>query len=121
MKKSKKIEDNIRDFFHVFIGFTFLYIIGSYTDFSTYTLESKIIGCTSVSFVIGGILGFLWELYQLKKEKILFIGKRDILLTATGGLAGGLASLWFPDIFLLGLTLFVISALLVLRDLKNYK
>jgi hypothetical protein len=57
----KNTENIIRDFFHLFIGFTVLYIIGSYTDFDTYTLEGKIIGCTSVSFTLGGILGFGWE------------------------------------------------------------
>lgn len=118
---TEQAKNIVRDFFHLFIGFTFVYIIGSFTDFSTYTLEGKIIGCTSLSFFLGGFLGLAWELYQFKKKKIKKIGFKDVLITAFGGLMGGLFSLWFPDLLFLGIALTVISVLLVVRELKKNK
>lgn len=115
---TQKTQNIIRDFFHLFIGFSLMYLIGCLTNFNTYTLEGKIIGCTSVSFVLGGGLGFGWELYQLEKKKIEKIGFKDTLITAIGGLMGGLFSLWVSNLFL-GFALAIISILLVVRELKK--
>lgn len=113
------IKLQLRDSFHIFIGFAIMYLIGSVTDFSEFTLESKIIGVPIVSAFIGWAVGFFWEWCQAVIIKSYF-DFMDIIRTAVGSLAGGLFSLWFPDIYWLMISTCVISILLVLNDMKYF-
>ncbi len=92
-----------------------MYIIGSLTDFSTFTLESKIIGVPLASAVVGLTLGFAWEWIQgVFIDSPLNIG--DILRTIIGTLTGGILSLFFPDVLWIMLTFGVASFLLIVYD-----
>ena len=109
----------LRDSFHIFIGFAIMYLIGSLTDFSEYTLDGKIIGVPIASAFIGGMIGFFWEWAQAVIIKSYF-DYIDIVRTAIGTLAGGLFSLWLPDIEWLIISTCAISTLLVLNDMKYF-
>jgi hypothetical protein len=109
----------LRDSFHIFIGFAIMYLIGSITDFSEFTLDGKIIGVPLVSAVIGISIGFFWEWCQSVIIKSYF-DFMDIARTAIGTLAGGLFSLWLPDMFWLMVSTSVVSILLVLNDMKYF-
>ena len=109
----------LRDSFHIFIGFAIMYLIGSFTDFSEYTLEGKIIGVPITSIIIGIVIGFFWEWAQAVIIKSYF-DVMDIVRAVIGTFIGGLFSLWFPDIKWLMISTCVISMLLVLNDLKYF-
>jgi len=109
----------LRDSFHIFIGFAIMYLIGSITDFSEFTLDGKIIGVPIVSAFIGAMIGFFWEWAQAVIIKSYF-DYMDILMTAIGTFSGGLFSLWLPDIEWIMWSTCVISMLLVLNDMKYF-
>ena len=113
------IKLQLRDSFHIFIGFAIMYLIGSVTDFAEFTLDGKIIGVPIASAFVGAMIGFFWEWCQsvIIKTYFDFI---DIVRTAVGTFVGGLFSLWFPDIKWLIISTCVISMLLVLNDLKYF-
>ena len=109
----------LRDSFHIFIGFAIMYLIGSVTDFAEFTLDGKIIGVPIVSAFIGGMIGFFWEWAQAVIIKSYF-DFMDIVRTAVGTFAGGLFSLWLPDIGWLIWSTCIVSVLLVLNDMKYF-
>lgn len=109
----------LRDSFHIFIGFAIMYAIGSFTEFSEYTLSGKIIGVPVVSAFVGFSIGWFWEWCQSVIIKSYF-DIMDIIRTAIGTLLGGLFSLWLPNINWLIWSTCIISALLVLNDLKYF-
>jgi hypothetical protein len=67
-----------------------MFFIAYLTEFHTYTDEAKIFGIPLTSFIISGIVGVIWEQYQLYKKQIKEIGWDDVLRTAIGGLFGGM-------------------------------
>jgi len=107
----------MRNFFHIFIGFSIVYAIGILTGFQTYTLEAKIIGVPLVSVLIGVVIGFFWEVKQAWKKPKNF-DRKDIIRTAIGTLAGGLLSLFVVSQSLM-FCLLVISAILIVREFKK--
>ena len=107
---------NLRDFYHILIGFTVMYIIGSLTDFSEYTQISKVIGVTIASIVIGLSIGFFWEWVQSLINPENF-DENDIVRTSIGTAIGGIASVLFPDATWLMITLSIVSIGLILKDL----
>jgi len=109
----------LRDSFHIFIGFTIMYLIGSVTDFAEFTLDGKIIGVPIASAFIGAMIGFFWEWAQTIIIKSYF-DYMDIVRTAVGTLAGGVFSIWLPDIEWLMWSTCIVSVLLVLNDMKYF-
>lgn len=81
---------HFRNFLHYLIGFTIMFVIAYLTKFHTFTDEEKIFGVPLLSFVITGIIGLLWEFYQLYKKQTIEIGFDDVLRTAIGGMIGGM-------------------------------
>jgi hypothetical protein len=79
----------MRNFLHYLAGFTMMFIIGWLTGFSTYTTSSKIIGVPLLSFTLGLVVGFLWELYQIASKQTIKIGWDDVFRTIVGSLIGG--------------------------------
>ena len=107
---------NTRDYYHVFIGFSLMYILGSLTNFSGFDVYSMTVGVPLISLVVGAAIGCFWEWGQSLQNPKNF-DDNDIFRTALGALLGGLFSLWLPDINWLMITLSITSAVLVLKDL----
>lgn len=95
--------ENFRNFLHIFIGFSLMYATGVLTEFSTYTLYSKIFGCTLASLVIGGVVGGFWEWTQSLKNPKGF-DKYDVIRTAVGSLIGGILAIFYPQNLLMYIT-----------------
>lgn len=111
----------MRNLYHIFIGFTLLYWIGSVTDFATFTLTSKIFGCTLAALIIGAGEGGFWEWLQSLKNPKNF-DFNDIGRTMIGTFIGGVFSIFVPDVYWLIYSTLAISITLVLIDLvKMYK
>lgn len=114
----------MRNFYHILIGFTIMYVIGSLTNFSTFTDGSKLIGVPFASAIVGIGVGFFWEWFQSYTMKTFF-DMKDVIRTGLGSLLGGVLSIFVPDIVLLMIILSVASSLLVINDLvfmyKNKK
>ena len=106
----------MRNFYHILIGFTLMYLIGSLTNFSEFTTYSKIVGVPLISLIVGSAIGFVWEWRQSLQNPKNF-DNNDILRTTLGTLSGGLFSLWMPDINWLIISLSIVSIGLVLKDL----
>tara|TARA_R110000868_G_scaffold14426_4_gene67255 strand:- start:48936 stop:49289 length:354 start_codon:yes stop_codon:yes gene_type:complete len=107
--------ENFRNSLHIFIGFSLMYTIGNLTYFSTYTLNSKIFGCTLASLVIGGALGAGWEWLQSLKNPKNF-DKYDVMRTAIGSLLGGVLAIFYPNLDLLMYTTCSISLIIILTE-----
>jgi hypothetical protein len=93
-----------------------MYVIGCLTEFSTYTLASKIVGVPLASVIIGIAVGFFWEWFQSYKLKT-FMDLNDVLRTAIGTIFGGLFSLFIVSqtICIIGV---IVSVLLVVNDFR---
>jgi hypothetical protein len=107
---------NIRNFYHVFIGWTALYLIGSLTNFAEFTTYSKTVGVPLISLIVGSAIGFAWEWLQSLKNPKNF-DKYDIFRTAVGTLLGGLVSLWIPNVTWLLWSSCIISTVLIVNDI----
>ena len=106
----------LRDSFHIFIGFSIMYLLGCLTEFSTYTLTSKLIGVPIASAFVGFSIGFFWEWMQSYFMKVFF-DFNDVIRTSIGTFLGGLFSLFIVNYTLIYITCFL-SLILVLNDLK---
>lgn len=106
----------MRNFYHIFIGFSIMYLIGVLTEFSTFTLNSKLIGVPIASAFMGFSIGFFWEWLQSIKMKTFF-DFNDVIRTSIGTFVGGLFSLFVVNYVLIYITCFL-SVILVLNDLK---
>lgn len=109
----------MRNFYHIFIGFTVMYIIGSLTNFSTVTTQGKIIGVPIASLVIGLVGGFIWEWIQGIKIN-LDLNKKDILRSAIGTILGGVISIFYPDFKIIIFGFGAISLCLIIADFRIY-
>lgn len=107
---------NIRDFYHIFIGYTALYLIGSLTNFAEFTTYSKIVGVPLISLIVGGVAGGFWEWLQSLTNPKNF-DFNDIERTAIGTLLGGLFSMWIPDVIWLIWSTCIISTVLIVNDI----
>ena len=110
----------MRNAFHVLIGFSIMYVIGSLTNFAEFDVYSMTVGVPLISLVVGAVIGFFWEWRQSLQNPKNF-DNNDIFRTALGALSGGIFSLWLPDINWLMITLSITSAVLVLKDLIKKK
>jgi hypothetical protein len=110
----------MRNAFHVLIGFSIMYVIGSLTNFAGFDTYSMIVGVPLISLIVGLVIGFFWEWKQSLQNPKNF-DNNDIFRTALGTLSGGLFSLWLPDINWLMITLSITSAVLILKDLIKKK
>jgi hypothetical protein len=72
-----------------------MFLIGLLTDFSTYTTDGKYVGVPLLSLTLGLVIGFMWELNQVRLGDAIKIGWDDIFRTMVGFLIGGLTSLFF--------------------------
>jgi len=72
-----------------------MFTIAYLGDFYTYTDSSKLIGVPLLGLILGGILGFGWELYQIAQKQTVKIGWDDVVRTMIGGLIGVLAGTFF--------------------------
>jgi len=72
-----------------------MFTIAYLGDFYTYTDSSKLIGVPMLGLILGFILGFLWEIYQLQQKQTIEVGWFDVFRTAIGGLIGALAGTFF--------------------------
>ena len=109
----------MRNFYHTFIGFTAMYIIGSLTDFSTFTTKGKIIGVPLVSFVVGLAGSFFWEWLQgvtIGSD----LNKKDIIRSIVGTVLGGVISIFYPDSRIIMFGFGAISLVLIFRDFRIY-
>ncbi len=114
----------MRNFYHILIGFTIMYLIGSLTSFSTYTNGGKLIGAPIASVIIGVAVGFIWEWFQSYTMKSFF-DMKDVIRTGLGTLLGGIFSIFTPDVPWLMIFLSSVSFILLVNDLvfmyKNRK
>jgi len=109
----------MRNFYHIFIGFTVMYIIGSLTNFSTFTTESKIIGVPLASLVVGLFGGFVWEWLQgvtIGSD----LDKKDVLRSVIGTFLGGVTSIFYPDSNIIMFGFGAISLVLIIADFRIY-
>lgn len=106
----------MRNAFHVLIGFSIMYVIGSLTNFAEFDAYSMTVGVPLISLIVGLVIGFFWEWKQSLQNPKNF-DNNDILRTTLGTLSGGLFSLWMPDINWLIISLSIVSIGLVLKDL----
>lgn len=109
----------MRNSFHIFIGFTILYLIGSLTGFAEFTLYSKVVGVSLISITVGWIIGFDWEGLQTLVNPKVF-DWNDIIRTTLGTLLGGVLSIFYPDIQWLLWGSCGISVILIGKELLNY-
>lgn len=108
----------MRNFYHILIGFAIMYSIGILTGFNEFNLSfGNIFGATSVSLIIGLVIGFFWEWFQSYKHQSFF-DFNDVARTGIGALLGGFTSLLFENQTLM-IILLTISAMLVVKDLKK--
>jgi len=114
----------MRNFYHILIGFTIMYIIGSLTNFSTYTNGGKLIGVPLASAIVGIGVGGFWEWFQSYTMKSFF-DMKDVIRTGLGTLLGGVFSIFVADVVWLMIVLSVASFGLIVNDLifmyKNRK
>jgi hypothetical protein len=108
----------MRNAYHILIGFTLMYLIGSLTNFSEFTTYSKIVGVPLISLIVGSAIGFVWEWLQSLRNPLIF-DLNDIIRTAIGSFLGGLFSLWMPNILWLILVSCSVSLFLIIKDLKK--
>ena len=106
----------MRNFYHIFIGFTIMYMIGSLTNFSTFTNEGKLIGVPLVSAIVGIGIGFFWEWFQSYKM-MTFFDIKDVIRTALGSFLGGVLAIFFADSVPVIVICGLISFVLVINDL----
>lgn len=101
-----------------------MYIIGSLTNFSTFTDGGKLIGVPIASAIVGVVAGGFWEWFQSYTMKSFFDIK-DVIRTGLGSLLGGVFSIFVPDVIWFMIVLSVVSFLLLANDLifmyKNRK
>lgn len=114
----------MRNFYHILIGFTIMYIIGSLTNFSNFTDVGKLIGVPIASAIVGVVVGFFWEWFQSYIMKSFF-DMKDVIRTGLGSLLGGLYSIFIPDVVWFMILWSSVSFILVVNDLifmyKNKK
>jgi len=106
--------NQIRNAYHVLIGFTVMYALGIWTDFSDYTFWSKIIGVSSISAFTGVVVGGFWEWLQGKLLDAI-VDFRDVLRTVVGTFIGGITSLFYVSHTIMWV-LIGISIIIVLND-----
>jgi hypothetical protein len=120
-KHKNKMNNKIRNAFHILIGFTIGYIFFIKTKINAYPINLEHWNnffLPIVGFVVGAIAGIIWERIQ---EKIFGANfdLNDVLRTGFGGLAGGVVSLFFVSKILM-LILLSISLILVFIDLIRF-
>jgi uncharacterized membrane protein YadS len=116
----KNIENIIRNSFHILIGFTIGYIFFFITKINTYPINKEFWHNSLsplIAFVITAWIGFFWERRQEVKYGANFDIK-DVLRSGLGGLLGGIFSFILVSKVLM-LVLFIVSAILIIRDLKK--
>lgn len=106
----------MRNFYHIFIGFTIMYLIGSLTNFDTYTNEGKLIGIPIASAIVGIVVGGFWEWFQSYKM-LSFFDIKDVIRTGLGSLLGGIVTIFFADNIPTIIICCLISLVLVINDL----
>ena len=109
-----QFNNQIRNAYHILIGFTVMYALGIWTDFSDYTLWSKIIGVSSISAFIGVAVGGFWEWLQGKLTESS-VDYKDVARTAVGSLIGGITSLFYVSHTIMWV-LIALSIIIVLND-----
>jgi len=71
-----------------------MFTIAYLGDFYTYTDSSKLIGVPLLSFTLGLVVGFLWELYQIAKKQTVVLGWDDVFRTIIGSFIGGVLAIF---------------------------
>jgi Na+/H+-translocating membrane pyrophosphatase len=95
-----------------------MYSIGILSGFNEFNLSfGNIFGATTVSLIIGLVIGFFWEWFQSVKHNSFF-DMNDVVRTGLGALVGGCASLFFESQIIM-IILLTVSATLVIKDLKK--
>lgn len=85
----------MRNFLHYLFGAISMFLIAYLCGFHTYTNSAKTIGIPLLSIILGFILGFWWELYQIASKQTIKIGWDDVLRTAIGSAIGGFLGTFF--------------------------
>lgn len=109
----QQIKNQFNNVLHVILMFSILYLIGVATEFSEFTTEAKIIAIAPSSYIIGWVLGFFLE-YGLAKLMTDSYSRTDMILYATGGLIGGVVSIFYINLSFLcfiGISLCFIAAI----------
>jgi glycopeptide antibiotics resistance protein len=106
----------MRNFYHIFIGFTIMYVVGSLTDFEYFTNGGKLIGVPFASAIVGIGVGFFWEWFQSYKM-MSFFDFKDVIRTGLGALLGGVLSIFFADSIPVIIICCSISFVLIVNDL----
>ena len=109
----------MRNFYHIFVGFTIMYMIGCLTGFATYTLQGKIIGVPLLSAFLGLVFGFVWEWLQIYFTITYKDDLKDVLRTAIGFFIGGIVSLFFVNQILM-FAVCILSGLLLANEVRYY-
>lgn len=78
----------MRNLLHYLAGFLMMFTIAYLGEFHNYTPTSKAVGAPLLGLVLGLILGFSWELYQIARKQTEKIGWDDVVRTMIGGLIG---------------------------------
>ena len=79
----------MRNLLHYIAGFLIMFLVAYLCKFHTYTHSAKTIGIPLLSIILGFILGFWWELYQIASKQTIKIGWDDVLRTTIGSAIGG--------------------------------
>jgi len=108
----------MRNFYHVLIGCAIMYTIGFLTGFTDFNITfGNIFGVVGSSFIVGGVIGFIWEWYHSYKHQSFF-DFNDVIRTGAGGMVGGLGSLFYFNQTLM-IILLILSAIIIFREAKQ--
>jgi hypothetical protein len=89
--------NQLRNYAHVAMLFSYIYTIWFYCKGFEYTLDSKIIGMSLASVIIAFAFGGAWEWCQSYFLNAPF-DLKDVFRSAIGGFLGYLFYLWHPNI-----------------------
>jgi len=108
----------MRNFFHILIGCTIMYTVGFLTGFTEFNITfGNIFGVAASSFIVGLVIGFVWEWFHSYKNQSFF-DFNDVIRTAAGGMVGGLGSLFYFNQTLM-IILLILSAIIIFREAKK--
>ena len=123
----KNLHNNIRNWVHVGMLFSYIYAIWFYSLGHEYTLDGKIVGMSLASLIISVVYGAFWEWCQSYFLEAPFDVK-DITRGVIGGFSGYLFYLYNPNlefiakwfsIFFFVLTLYSIYKGILLMKTRN--
>jgi hypothetical protein len=118
-----KITDkNIRDSYHVIIGFAIGYFCLKLFGFNTTNFPLGLDYLNNYLFLVvpalcGGAIGFFWEKWQEEHRRI-YSDMKDVIRTAVGGVLGGILEMFWGN-WIFAIVMVVISIVIVIKHYKK--